>query len=224
MTDLRATPPPPDNNPASPRSLQSDRYKQIILRCLSYAIPTTLGLVMVVFLAIPAFMPPEFRLNPVSSLSSLNSSTSHVTAQWNIALSIKNPSKLISVKYTHMKLLLTFNGQLRLSRPCLIPTFIQGPHNVTTVRAEALSIIAVVNDLSVKGLVKSLKGSEVTIDVVMMARRRLRLGLWWVPVFDVYASCMGVTFTAPTDGKHGSDWMILGGTLSCTADIFTQLW
>ncbi|XP_048137034.1 uncharacterized protein LOC125315617 [Rhodamnia argentea] len=178
---------------------------------------------MVIFLAIPALMPPEFQLNPGSSLSSLNISTSLVTARWKIALSIKNPSKLIPVKYSHMKLRLSFDGRLALSRSSLIPTFTQGPGNVTTVRAEALSMMGIVNDLDVKGLVSSLKSGVVTIDVVVRAKRRLHLGPWWVPVFDAYASCMDVTFTAPIDGEDGADWMILGGTLSCTLDIFTQL-
>ncbi|KAI6667981.1 hypothetical protein NL676_003733 [Syzygium grande] len=156
-------------------------------------------------------------------LSSLNISTSLVTARWNIALSVKNPSKLIPVQYTHMKLQLSFDSQLALSCPSLIPAFTQGPGNVTTVRAKALSMLAIVNDLGVKGLVSALKGGVVTIDVVVKAKRRLHLGPWWVPVFDLYASCMGVTFTAPTDSKGGGDWMILRGTLSCTPDIFTRL-
>ncbi|KAI6667985.1 hypothetical protein NL676_003737 [Syzygium grande] len=178
---------------------------------------------MIIFLAIPALMTPEFRLDPISSLSSLNISASHVTARWNIALSVKNPSKLIAVKYTHMKLRLSFDGQLALSHPSLVPTFIQGLDNVTIVRAEASSKIVIVYDLGMKGLVSTLKGGEVTINVVVKAKRRLHLGLWWVPVFDVCASCMGVTFTAPIESEGGSDWMILGGTLSCTPDIFTQL-
>ncbi|KAI6683061.1 hypothetical protein NL676_028974 [Syzygium grande] len=227
MTDLYAIPSRPDNNnPASqsPRPLRSDQCKRIIGHCIAFAIPTILGLLMVIFLAIPAGMPPEIKLHPGSSLSSLNISSSLVTARWNIALSVKNPSKLIPVEYTHMKLRLSFDGRLALSRPYLVPAFVQGPSNVTTVRAKALSTLAIVDDLSVKGLVRALKGGVVTIDVVVKAKRRLHLGLWWVPMFDLYASCMGVTFTAPPDIKAGGDWMILGGTLSCTPDIFTQLW
>ncbi|KAI6705513.1 hypothetical protein NL676_008475 [Syzygium grande] len=87
-TDLHAIPPGVDNKPASQGLLRSNRHKLIILRCISYALPTVLGLLMVIFLAIPTLMPPEFRLSPVSSLSSLNISTSRVTAQINIVLSI----------------------------------------------------------------------------------------------------------------------------------------
>ncbi|KAI6705499.1 hypothetical protein NL676_008461 [Syzygium grande] len=223
-TDLHAIPPGVDNKPASPGPPRSDRYKMIILRCISYALPTVVGLLMVIFLAIPALMAPEFRLNPVSSLSSLNISTSRVTAQINIVLSIKNPSKLIAVKYTRMKLLLSFDGQLPLSRPSLVPSFTQGPGNVTTVPAMALTTLSITNDWRVKGLVSTLKGGVVSIDVVVKAKRRLHLGPWWVPVFDVYVSCMGGTFTAPTDSKGSGDRMILGGgALGCTPDIFTLL-
>ncbi|KAL3748381.1 hypothetical protein ACJRO7_009596 [Eucalyptus globulus] len=219
-------PGPPQSDPASPSPglLQSDRCKLIISHCIEYAIATILSLLMVIFLAIPALMPPEFWLDPGSSLSSLNISTTYVTVRWNIALSIKNPSKLIAVKYPHMKLLLSFNSQLALSRPSIIPAFTQGPDNVTTVRAEALSMIAMVNDFGVKGLVSSLKGEEVTIDVVAKSKRRLHLGPWWVPVLDAYVSCMGVTFTAPTNSTGDGDWMILTGTSSCTASIITLLW
>ncbi|KAI6705506.1 hypothetical protein NL676_008468 [Syzygium grande] len=223
-TDLHAIPPGVDNKPASPGPPRSDRYKLIILRCISYALPTVLGLLMVIFLAIPALMPPEFKLNPVSSLSSLNISTSRVTAQINIVLSVKNPSKLIAVKYTRMRLLLSFDGQLPLSRPSPVPAFTQGPGNVTIVPAVALTTLSITSDRRVKCLVSTLKGGVVSIDVVAKAKRKLHLGPWWVPVFDVYVSCMGVTFAAPTDGKGSGDWMILGGgALGCTPDIFTLL-
>ncbi|KAI6683087.1 hypothetical protein NL676_029000 [Syzygium grande] len=192
MRELHAIPPHAVNNPSSPSPAQplSGRYKLIASHCIAYSVPTILGLLMVIYLAIPALMPLEFRLDPGSSLSSLDISTSHVTTQWNIALSVKKPR----------------------------------PRNETTVRAEALSMIAVVNDLGVKGLVSMLKGREVTIDVVVKSKRRLHLGPWCVPVFDVYFSCMDVTFTAPTDSESGGDWMILGGTQSCTPDTFTILW
>ncbi|KAL3748449.1 hypothetical protein ACJRO7_009655 [Eucalyptus globulus] len=222
-----AVPPPLANNnlaPQAPEPLQSDRYREIIAHFIAYAIPAFLGLLMIIFLAIPAVMPPEFGLHPGSSLSSLNISTSHVTTHWNIALSIKNPSKLIAIKYTHMKLLLSFQEQLTLSHPSLIPAFTQGPDNVTIVRAKALSKLLIENDWGVKDLVGELKGGMVTIDIVVKARRRLHLGLWWVAVFDVYFSCMDVTFTAPTDSEGGGKWMILGGTLGCTPDTITILW
>ncbi|KAI6683081.1 hypothetical protein NL676_028994 [Syzygium grande] len=185
MRELHAIPPHAVNNPSSPSPAQplSGRYKLIASHCIAYSVPTILGLLMVIYLAIPALMPLEFRLDPGSSLSSLDISTSHVTTQWNIALSVKKP-----------------------------------------IRAEAWSTIVVVNDLGVKGLVSMLKGGKVTIDVVVKAKRRLHLGPWWVPVFDVYFSCMDVTFTAPTDSESGGDWMILRGTLSCTPDTFTILW
>ncbi|KAI6683055.1 hypothetical protein NL676_028968 [Syzygium grande] len=220
-------PPIANENPAplSPGPLplpHSDQFNLIIFHCIAFLPSTILTVLMVIFLAIPALMTPEFRINPTSSLSSLNISTSHVTAQWNIALSVKNPSQLIAVKYTHMKLFLSFQGQLRLSHPYLVPHFTQGPGNVTTVPAKVLSTLLIINDWHVKGLVSSLKGSEVSIDVVVKAKRSLHLGPW-VPVLDVYVSCMGVTFTALTDSEDGGNWMVLGGTLSCMPDIITQL-
>ncbi|KAI6683065.1 hypothetical protein NL676_028978 [Syzygium grande] len=222
------------NNPASPsppRLPPSDWHKLIIVRCIAFALPNILGVLMVIFLAIPALMQLEFGLNPGSSLSSLNVSTSHVTAQRNIPLSVKSRSKLIAVKCTHMKLPLNF-GQLTLSlslslslsRPSLVPAFTQIPGNMTTIRAKALSTLTIVNDLGVKGLVSTLKGGEVTIDVVAKANQKLLLGLGWVAVFDAYFSCMGMTFAALTDGEDRGDWMILGSTLSCSPDINTQLW
>ncbi|KAI6667988.1 hypothetical protein NL676_003740 [Syzygium grande] len=122
-----------------------------------------------------------------------------------------------------MKLLLSFNGEVSLSSPSFVPAFTQGPSNVTMVQAEALSTLAIVNDWGVKGRVSTLNGGMVTIDVVAEAKRRLHLGPWRVAVFDVYFSCMDVTFTAPTNSKGGSDLMILGGTMSCIPDIFTIL-
>ncbi|KAI6705514.1 hypothetical protein NL676_008476 [Syzygium grande] len=123
-----------------------------------------------------------------------------------------------------MKLLLSFDGQLPLSRPSPIPAFTQGPGNVTTVPVVALTTRSITNDWCVKGLVSTLKGRVVSIDVVAKAKRKLHLDPWWVPMFDVYVSSMGVTFTAPTDSKGSGDWMILGGgALGCTPEIFTLL-
>ncbi|KAI6683089.1 hypothetical protein NL676_029002 [Syzygium grande] len=225
MRDLHAIPPRAVNNPSSPSPALplSSRYKLIASHCIAYSIPTILGLLMVIFLAIPAMMPPEFGLNPGFSLSSLNISTSHVSAKWNTALSVKNPSKLIAVKYTHMKLVLSFS-QLALSCPPPHSHLYSGPQQRDHSPSRGLSMIAVVNDSGVKGLVSMLKGGEVTIDVVVKAKRRLHLGPWWVAMFDVYFSCMDVTFTGPTDSESGGDWMIRRGNLSCTPDTFTILW
>lgn len=78
-------------------------------------------------------------------------------------------------------------------------------------------MLPIVNDLNIKGLVRSLEGGMVK------AKQRLHLGLWlWVPVFDVYFSGTDVTFTAPNNSEDGSDWMVLGGTLH-EPDIFTLL-
>lgn len=100
-----------------------------------------------------------------------------------------------------MKRLLSFQGRLTLSPPSLISTFIQGPGNVTTVRAEALLALAIVNDLGVTGLVSTLQGRVVFIDVVAKSKPRLHLGPCWVAVLDVCISCVGVTFMAPTGGE-----------------------
>ncbi|KAI6683073.1 hypothetical protein NL676_028986 [Syzygium grande] len=208
----RPIPPRANDDPASLPAAppQSDWYEVIIGRCMAFAGPTILGLLMVIFLAIPAGTPPELGLNPGSSLWSLNISTSH--------------SKLITVEYSHVKLLSSFDGQLSLSRSSLVSTFTQGPGCVTSVRAKAQSTLAIVTDLRVNGLVSMLSGAEVTIDVVAKATRRLCLGPWWVVAFDVDVSFTCSTFTAPTNGEGGGGWMILGGALSCSLDIVPQLW
>ncbi|KAF8015004.1 hypothetical protein BT93_H0712 [Corymbia citriodora subsp. variegata] len=212
MTDLHAIPPRPDNNPASPGLRLSDQCKATIFICIVGGILVSILFYIFISLLICAEIRPELQFDLSSSLSSVNVSSSRVTGQWNMVLSIKRPSK-VAVEYAHMNLLLSY-GQLSLSRPALIPDFIQSPGNVTTVRAEAPSMIQIVNDLSVRGLVRSLKRGEVAIDVVVKSKRRIQLGLLWVPVPDMEANCNKITFTAPTDGKGGS-WMSLGGTLDC---------
>ncbi|KAL3748380.1 hypothetical protein ACJRO7_009595 [Eucalyptus globulus] len=219
MASLPAISPAANDKPPSPSPvpapLPPDGHKTIISHGIVFAVPILLGFLMFIFLGIPAVMLPEFKLDLGSSLSSPNISTSHVTARWNIAISVKNPSKLIAVKYTHMKLLLSFGGELSLSRPPQLDNSASpGP-----------SMLPIVNGLSIKGLMRSLQSGMVTIDVVVKAKRRLHLGQWlWVPVFDVYFSCTDVTFTAPNNSKDGSDWMILVGTLHCEPNIFTLLW
>ena len=205
-------PPRADDDPASPPAapLRSHPYKLIIDCFITFAGPTILGLLGVIFLAIPAGALPELGLDPGSSLWSLNISTSH--------------SKLVTVEYSHVKLLSSFDGHLALSGPSLVSNFAQGPGCVTSVRAKAQSTLAIVTDLRVNGLVSMLSGAEVTIEVVVKATRRLCLGPWWVATFDVDVSFTGSTFTAPTNGEGGGGWMILGGALSCSLDIIPQLW
>ncbi|KAL3748448.1 hypothetical protein ACJRO7_009654 [Eucalyptus globulus] len=178
---------------------------------MAFARPTILGLLMVIFLRIPARTPPELRLRLGSSLSSLNISISH--------------SKFITVEYTHMKLLLSSDGQIALSRPSLVSTTLtRAPGCMTSLRAEVQSTLVIIIDLGVNSLVSALNGGEVAIYVAARAERRLRLGPWWVAVFDLDVS--GLTFTAPTNGEGSGSgyWMILRGTLSCSLDIIPQLW
>ncbi|KAI6683071.1 hypothetical protein NL676_028984 [Syzygium grande] len=191
-------PPRADDDPASPPAapLRSHPYKLIIGCFITFAGPTILGLLAAIFLAISTGTLPELRLNPGSSLSSLNISISH--------------SKLVTIEYTRMKLLLSFDGQLTL-----VSTFTQALSYVTSVRARAQSTLSIVTDLGVNG-------GEVTMEVAAKAKRTLRLGPWWVAVFDMDISCTGSTFTAPTGGKGSGDWMILGGTLRCSLDNIPQ--
>ncbi|KAL3748445.1 hypothetical protein ACJRO7_009651 [Eucalyptus globulus] len=200
-------PPPANDDPASPPAAPplSDLYKLIIGRCISFAMCTILGLIMVVFLAIPAGTPLEDGLDLGSSLWSLNISTSH--------------SKLITIEYTHIMFMVSFNDQLETSSPSLMSTFPQGPGCVMSLRAKAQSRMAIITHLGVSSPVRALNGGEVTIDVVLKIKWRMRLGPWWVAVFNVDISCTGLTFTAPTGDEGSGIWMILGGTLSCSVDI-----
>lgn len=176
MSDFLPAPPNANDNSAlsspAPLAPDSNRYKRIIAAGIPFVLPTILALLVIIFLAILPTMPWEFGLNLGSSTSSPNIPTSRVTAPWNIALYVKKSRQLIT-EHPRMKLLLSFKGQLILSRPSLILPVTQGSGNVAPLQAEALSTLSVVFDLDVKSLVSTLKGGEVTMDMVVKAKHRV---------------------------------------------------
>ncbi|KAK3436277.1 hypothetical protein EUGRSUZ_C00894 [Eucalyptus grandis] len=185
---------------------------KVIQPCLVTAV-LSLCFPIVIFLAIPATMSPTFSLDPASSLSSFNVSDSHVTAEWALVFSIENPSKLIPVKYSHMKATIVVDS-IPLAHAKISP-FTQKAASHTNVRAHFHSDLPRANEFSVKSLVSGLERGEVRVDVVLSSGRRLSLGACWVPVFDVSVTCNDLIFTAESDGGGltllvGSNYCILG--------------
>ncbi|KAL3748452.1 hypothetical protein ACJRO7_009658 [Eucalyptus globulus] len=116
-----------------------------------------------------------------------------------------------------MKLLSSFDGQLALSRPFLVSNSTQAPGCGTSLQAKAQTTLSIITDLGVNGM-------EVTIEMAAKAKRRLRLGLWWVAVLDVDVSCTYLTFAAQSNSGGSGDRMIIEGTPNCSLDIIPQLW
>ncbi|KAF7847726.1 hypothetical protein BT93_L2688 [Corymbia citriodora subsp. variegata] len=204
---------------SSPPGIQQDTHhgpsrlrRKVIERCLVAAV-VSLCFPIIVFLAIPATMSPTFSLDPASSLSSFNVSDSHVTTEWTLVFSIENPSKLIPVKYSHMKATIVLD-----SAPLAhanFSSFIQKAATHTSVRAHFHSALARANEISIKSLVSGLERGEVRVDAVLSSGRRLGLGAWWVPIFDVSVTCNDLMFTAESNVGGmtllvGSSYCVLG--------------
>ncbi|KAI6681969.1 hypothetical protein NL676_035850 [Syzygium grande] len=173
---------------------------------------------IIIFLAIPATMSPTFTLDPASSIPSFNVSSSRVAAEWTLIFSVENPSKLVPVKYTGMKATI-FMDSAPLAHAKVEP-FVQKAANHTNVRAHCRSDLPRANKLSIKSLVSGLEHGAVRTDVVLSSGRRLGLGAWWVPVFDVSVTCNDVLFTAESDS---GGLTLLAGTAYCTLGLFGYL-
>ncbi|KAL3744845.1 hypothetical protein ACJRO7_014020 [Eucalyptus globulus] len=186
--------------------------RKVIRPCLVTAV-VSLCFPIIIFLAIPATMSPTFSLYPASSLSSFNVSDSHVATEWTLVFSIENPSKLIPVKYSHMKATIVLDSAPLAHAK--FSSFIQKAASLMDVRAHFHSALPRANELSIKSLVSGLERGEVMVDVILSSGRRLGFGAWWVSVFDVSVTCNDLIFTAESDGGGltllvGSSYCVLG--------------
>ncbi|KAF8034204.1 hypothetical protein BT93_C0476 [Corymbia citriodora subsp. variegata] len=173
----------------------------------------TLCFPIIIFLAIPVIMSPTFSLDPASSLSSFNVSDSHVATEWTLVFSIENPNKFIPVKYSHMKATDVLDSAPLAHAK--FSSFIQKAASRTSVRSHFHSALARANEPSIKSLVSGLELGEVRVDVVLSSGRRLGLGAWWVPIFDVSVKCNDLIFTAESNAGgmtlvDGSSYCVLG--------------
>ncbi|KAF8034075.1 hypothetical protein BT93_C0376 [Corymbia citriodora subsp. variegata] len=186
--------------------------RKVIQPCLVTAV-VSLCFPIIIFLAIPATMSPTFSLDPASSLSSYNISDSRVTTEWTLVFCIENPSKLIPVKYSHMKATIVLDSAPLAHAK--FSSFIQKAASHVNVRAHFHSALPRAKELSIKSLVSGLEHGEVRVDVVLSSSRRLGLVAWWVPIFDVSVTCNDVMFTAESNGGGltllvGSSYCVLG--------------
>ncbi|KAL3744760.1 hypothetical protein ACJRO7_013948 [Eucalyptus globulus] len=194
------------------QSRRSRWCHKVIQPCLVTAV-LSLSLPIIIFLVIPATISPTFTLDPASSLSSFNVSNFRVAAEWTLVFSIENLSKLIPVKYHHMKATIVLDSAPLAHAK--IGSFIQKAASHMNVRAHFHSDMPRANEFSVKSLVSGLERGEVRVDVVLSSGRRLGLGVGWVPVFDVSVTCNSLIFTAESDGGGltllvGSSYCVLG--------------
>ncbi|KAF8034106.1 hypothetical protein BT93_C0402 [Corymbia citriodora subsp. variegata] len=188
--------------------------RKVIQPCLVTAV-VSLCFPIIIFLAIPATMSPTFSLDPASSLSSFNVTDSRIATEWTLVFSIENPSKLIPVKYSHMKATIVLDSA-PLAR-AKISSFVQKAASHINVQAYFHSDLPRANELSVKSLASGLKRGEVMVDVVLSSGRRLNFGACWVPVFDVSVTCNGLIFTAESDG---GGLTLLVGSSYCAIGFF----
>ncbi|KAI6681972.1 hypothetical protein NL676_035853 [Syzygium grande] len=179
----------------------------IVTMCLCFPV--------IIFLAIPATMSPTFTLDPASSLPSFNISDSRIATEWTLVFSVENPSKLVPVKYTRTKATI-FMDSAPLAHAKFGP-FVQNAASHTNVRAHCRSDLPRANELSITSLGSGLERGEVRVDVVLSSGRRIGLGAWWVPAFDVSVTCNDVIFTAESDG---GGLTLLVGTSYCVLGLF----
>ncbi|OWM67604.1 hypothetical protein CDL15_Pgr024689 [Punica granatum] len=176
-------------------------------------------LAVIVFLMIPATMPPRFDIG-VSSALSFDISSSLVVTSWNISLFGRNPASLFRVKYSHVTASLSIDSA-PLCPSSVVPGFTQATRSTYEIVAHFRSVLAVMNDVNGRYLVAALSsGRDITnVEVNVMARRRAALGPVWVPVTDLSVWCADLVFSAGTDdnvSKAAHKWMLqLGGLGAC---------
>ncbi|OWM67603.1 hypothetical protein CDL15_Pgr024688 [Punica granatum] len=179
------------------------------------------SLAVIVFLVIPATMPPQFDIGVSSAMSfDISSSSSLVVTSWNISLFGRNPASLFQVKYSHVTASLSIDSA-PLCPSSGVPGFTQATRSTYEIVARFHSVLAVINDVNGRYLVAALSsGRDITnVEVNLRARRRVALGPVWVPVTDLSVWCTDLVFSAGTDDNFSEaahKWMVqLGGLEYC---------
>ncbi|PKI38162.1 hypothetical protein CRG98_041415 [Punica granatum] len=110
--------------------IDSDRIEQVsrpgnicFCKFLVWLIVSFPSLAFIVFLVIPATMPPQFDIGESSAMS-FHISSSLVVTSWNISLLGRNPASLFRVKYSHVTVSLSIDSA-PLCPSSVVPGFTQ---------------------------------------------------------------------------------------------------
>ncbi|KAL5976495.1 hypothetical protein ACLOJK_020828 [Asimina triloba] len=217
-----APPPPPPGayyhpNPYPPPPPPYDPRRAVLLRRLVAVVIAVLiiigAITFIVWLVLRPHLP---RFSVVAAtLSNFNLSSSHLTADWNISISARNPNSKMGVYYDRVEASI-FYGREMLSSTSLDP-FYQGKHNVTTIDAEFASVSEYVDGDVSRGLTDDQsRHGFVKFHVRLIARVRFRAGAWRTRQHIMRVFCDDVSLGFSSGNGTST---LLGRSKDCEVDL-----
>ncbi|KAL7609306.1 hypothetical protein Lser_V15G13736 [Lactuca serriola] len=150
--------------------------------------------------------PPEFDIQKVTVTNLSISSYSQISGDWKVDFMFRNPNSKINLYYDQIEVVVSYKSNSIAQT--LLPPFIQGTNNQTTIRATLTSLMMLcVHDQ------ESIKRSHgvITFDVTMTARVQTRV--WWGITWALTVDCSNLQIAV---GNGGSGTLV-GGSKKCMA-------
>ncbi|XP_043691529.1 NDR1/HIN1-like protein 10 [Telopea speciosissima] len=209
-----AAPPPgpgPYYNPSSYGYDQQRRRATFLRRLIIIAIALVVIIGCITFITWLVLRPrvPEFQLDS-ASVSSFNVSSSDLTANWDLAFTVRNPNKKLIVFYDSFDGYV-FYGRAQLAETSL-PPFYQGKRNQTTVQAKFAAASTYVNDYVASSIAADRSQGAVSFNVRLVTWVRFKSGLWRTRRHWMSVLCRNVRVSFSSNSRVGS---LSGGSREC---------
>lgn len=156
---------------------------------------------------------PQFSVTSVS-VTSFNLSSSSLTANWDVVLSVRNPNKKMTVEYGSAEAAVTYDSKT-LASTTLSP-FSQGKRNQTTVSARLAAAGSYVGEGTASQLTADRARGSVVFRVKLFAWVRFRSGAWRTRSHFMRVWCRHVPVALSSAQSQGS---LSGAPRECEVDL-----
>ncbi|XP_077240058.1 NDR1/HIN1-like protein 26 [Tasmannia lanceolata] len=174
-----APPPYYQNHPLYPPPPPYNSNRNLILRRLiTIAVSIFIIIIAITFIFWLILRPtlPDFSITSASVSPINTSSSSQLTANWDLTFSVRNPNKKMNIYYDQIDASV-FYGSDFISLTSL-PPFYQSKENITTVRARLAADSAYIGDGVVSDIAGERSHGAVSFNFKVIAWVRFRSGAW----------------------------------------------
>ncbi|KAK3032763.1 hypothetical protein RJ639_034912 [Escallonia herrerae] len=208
-----AAPPPPqyyNQNPyyaaaaADPYAAHRATFLRRIFAVLIASVIIAGTVIFIVWLVVRPRI-PQFRVDSVA-LSNFNSSSSLLTGNWDVRLTVRNPNSKANLAYDDINAYM-FYRRVSLAETA-IPPFSQGTKNETAVRATFAAARTYVEKWVLDGLNTDRASGKVDFTMTILARVRFKAGAWRARRRLLRVVC-------PNLSVNNSSGSLVGGSRGC---------
>ncbi|KAK2969123.1 hypothetical protein RJ640_017238 [Escallonia rubra] len=190
--------------PADPYAAHRATFLRRIFAVLIASVIIAGTVVFIVWLVVRPRI-PQFRVDSVA-LSNFNSSSSLLTGNWDVRLTVRNPNSKANLAYDDINALMYYR-RASLAET-MIPPFAQGTKNVTAVRATFAAAGTYVDRWVLDGINADRASGKVDYTLMIMARVRFKAGAWRARRRLLRVVC-------PNLSVNSSSGSLVGGSRGC---------